>query len=62
LKSIKYSKQANLKAKIVKYVFEALEWKMVSIHEIMMEHNALCEQLAETQRGVEMFRTKGYSP
>jgi hypothetical protein len=62
LRSIEYCKQANLKAKIVKYVFEALEGQMVSIHEIIMERNALCEQLDETQRGVEMFKTKGCSP
>jgi hypothetical protein len=31
----------------------------VQLNEVIIEHNALHEQLAKTQKGVEMFKTKG---
>jgi hypothetical protein len=60
VKVLRYSRELNLKAKIIKYALEALQRGLgimqATLHEVELEHNALHEQLGMMQRRIEVLK------
>jgi hypothetical protein len=60
VKVLQYSRELDLKAKIIEYALEALQGELgimqSTLHEVELEHNALCEQLGMIQRRIEVFK------